>query len=517
MSRAAEMERGGRDGDPRRGGHEPPDEASSLDRPAVLLVDDLAENLFALAALLRRDDVDLLTARSGREALELLLDRPVAVAIIDVAMPEMDGFELAALMRGVEKTRHVPIIFVTAGSRDEHRVFAGYEAGAVDFLFKPIDGHVLRSKVDVFVTLEKQRHELRRSEERFRSLVEATSQAVWRTSPDGAVLEDSPSVRALTGLDPGSWLGGRGLDAVHPDDRERVSAAWRAAQAGREPCEIEYRVRRPGGHFTWTLARVAPVFDERGDLLEWIGANTDIEPRKEAESLREMFLAILGHDLRNPLGAILAATQLALYRSHDEALRTPLLRVMASGERMARMIEQLLDLTRVRVGGGIALSPVVADMADVVGQAVAEVDKGKDRFRFEATGDTKGTWDVDRMFQVVSNLASNAVDHSPPGTPIHVRLDGSAPQTVALSVHNAGAPVPRELRDVLFEPFRGSSHRSGATQGLGLGLFISKQLVRAHGGDIQFETSDEDGTTFIVRVPRHARASRAPLRGGRNR
>ena len=128
--------------------------------PVVLIVDDFAENLIAMEAMLRCDEFEIVTARSGRAALDILLDRSVALAIIDVQMPEMDGFELATLMRGVEKTRYVPIVFVTAHSPDVARMFKGYEVGAVDYLFKPIDQQVLRGKVDVFVTLERQRQQL---------------------------------------------------------------------------------------------------------------------------------------------------------------------------------------------------------------------------------------------------------------------------------------------------------------------------------------------------------------------
>src|SRR5882672_11726454 len=125
-----------------------------------LLVDDLEENLLALAALLQRQDVEILTAQSGSEALELLLVHDVALAFLDVQMPEMDGFELAELMRGSERTRNVPIIFVTAGARDQHRLFKGYETGAVDFLYKPIDPHLLTNKADVFFQLYRQKQQL---------------------------------------------------------------------------------------------------------------------------------------------------------------------------------------------------------------------------------------------------------------------------------------------------------------------------------------------------------------------
>lgn len=126
----------------------------------VLLVDDLDENLLALEALLRRDGLQCLKARSGEEALELLLVHDVALALLDVQMPGMDGFELAEFLRGNERTRHVPIIFLTAGSADAQRRFRGYEAGAVDFLQKPIDASILRSKTDVFFDLYEQRRQI---------------------------------------------------------------------------------------------------------------------------------------------------------------------------------------------------------------------------------------------------------------------------------------------------------------------------------------------------------------------
>src|SRR6478609_4122634 len=126
----------------------------------VLIVDDTPENLIALEALLRRTDIQVISARSGAEALEQCLVNEFCLALLDVQMPEMDGFELAELMRGSERTKHVPIVFVTAAARDQQRVFRGYETGAVDFLYKPLDPQVLTSKVNVFIDLARQRKQL---------------------------------------------------------------------------------------------------------------------------------------------------------------------------------------------------------------------------------------------------------------------------------------------------------------------------------------------------------------------
>lgn len=351
------------------------------DRPVVLVVDDVEDNLLALAGMLRRDDIEIVTASSGRAALEVLLERDVALAIVDVHMPEMDGFALADLMRGVDKTRYVPLIFVTAGLHDVSGVSKGYEAGAVDFLFKPVNDQVLRSKVAVFVMLHRQRQQL-----------------------------------------------------------------------------------------------------------------------IQAERIRELFVGVLGHDLRNPLNGILMSIQLAMLRTADTDVRLPLERSVLTAERMVRLVEQLLDVTRIRLGGGVSLSPGPADLGSLVGQVVEELAQHRRRFVIELAGATSGTWDIDRLAQVVSNLVGNAVQHSPPDTPILVRVNGAREETLVLEVRNSGPRIPPELQEVLFEPFRGRN-RAG---GLGLGLFVCKQFVAAHGGRIDFESSDEGGTCFRVSLPRHA-------------
>lgn len=130
------------------------------DRSRILVVDDVEENLVAFEALLRRADADIVTARSGTEALELVLQNEFALAFIDVQMPEMNGFELAEYMRGAERSKYIPIIFLTAGAGDANRVFRGYESGAVDFLFKPVDSNILRHKTDTFIGLDQQRKKL---------------------------------------------------------------------------------------------------------------------------------------------------------------------------------------------------------------------------------------------------------------------------------------------------------------------------------------------------------------------
>src|ERR1700722_18739330 len=303
-------------------------------RVKCLLVDDLEENLLALSALLRREDVEILQARSAAAALELLLVHEVALAFLDVQMPDMDGFELAELMRGSDRTRHVPIIFVTAGVRDQYRLFKGYDTGAVDFLYKPIDPHILKSKADVFFQLYRQKQQLARQ----------------------------------------------------------------------------------------------------------------LEELSETLRLNELFTAVLGHDLRNPLSAILNSANLLERVSKEDVVKQSATRMVSSGRRMSRMIDDMLDLTRARLGGGIPLRRQETDLAQIVQRVIqeAQVSFPQGRFEMRMEGELSGYWDADRLAQVTSNLVGNAIEHGDQKDPIEITLNGMRSDRVTLSVTNSGI-VPPEI------------------------------------------------------------------------
>jgi two-component system sensor histidine kinase/response regulator len=386
-------------------------EPASAPEPAaapakILIVDDLEPNLRSLEALLRREEVQVLEARSGRDALELLLVHDdVALALVDVQMPELDGFELAELMRGSPRTREVPIIFVTAGAQDQHRTFKGYEAGAVDFLFKPIEPHILRHKVEVFLRLHRQRQQLLAQVEELRASAE-----------------------------------------------------------------------------------------ERGRLVGELS---------QSLRLAEMFSAVLGHDLRNPLSVITTSAEILIRRTTEEALRRPAARIMANGQRMGRMIDELLDMARARVAGGIRLSLGDADLLALCHKVIAdhEISHPAGGVALRHEGNPRGVWDEDRLFQVLANLLGNALQHGKADGPVSMVLDASARTQVVLSVHNQGS-IPPDILPNLFDPFRVRQKRPHPSRGLGLGLYIVRQIVEAHGGQVAVSSSEDAGTAFVVTLPR---------------
>jgi PAS domain S-box-containing protein len=274
----------------------------------LLLVDDRPENLLALEAILEPLGAELVSARSGEEALRRLLTDEYAAILLDVQMPVLDGFQTAELIKARERTRHVPILFLTAISKDADNIFQGYSAGAVDYLMKPFDPLILRAKVAVFIELWQKTVDLRErdariaeqelaalereSEERYRALADAVPQIIWRADDEGTVVYRNERWYELTGLprgEPGDWR-----DAAHPEDVEAADAAWELARTSGKPYEAVYRIRMADGSYRWFLGRAVRTADG------WVGSSTDIEDRKRAED-RQTFLAEAGWVLGSSL------------------------------------------------------------------------------------------------------------------------------------------------------------------------------------------------------------------------
>ncbi|MGF6606543.1 two-component system sensor histidine kinase/response regulator [Paraburkholderia sp. WSM4175] len=365
----------------------------------ILIVDDIVHNITALEALLARPDVAVLVADCGTAALDLLLKHEVALAILDVNMPGMNGFELAALMRGSPRTSHVPIIFLTATAQDASRTFRGYEAGAVDFLYKPFDPRILQSKVDVFVQLEQQKRQLAAQLVTTRQMLEAN----------------------------------------------------------------------------------------------------------------EMLMAVLSHDLRTPLGAVLASAEYLMRTAADQQAATVASRVKNSSLRMARMVDQLMNLARLQ-GGRLPLQPRSIELATLCRSVIDEFasQKSGKQIVFACTGNTAGAWDTDLVWQAVSNLVSNALHHGASEGDIGVEVDGDAEDCVRLKVSNRGT-IPAEVFPHLFKAFVSNGNGARSREGLGLGLHIVQQIARMHGGDVSVVSTDESGTTFTIELPRTVALQRGAL------
>jgi signal transduction histidine kinase len=366
-----------------------------------LLVDDLEDNLVALEALLRRDDLVLLRARSGEEALELLLVHDVALGLLDVQMPGMDGFELAELMRGNERTRNVPIIFLTASNTDSQRKFRGYEAGAVDFIQKPVEWDILRSKTRVFFDLHRQKQQI----------------------------------------------------AAQRDELEAYAE---------------------------TLTR--------------------------SDRYKDQFLAILAHELRNPLTPLRMGLDVLRGQPTPERM-TQIHGVMDRQlVHLVRLVDDLLDVSRVSQGK-IVLKREKVDVADII-QAALEasqpfIEGGNHTLRVDAG--TRPLWvngDKTRLTQVIGNIINNAAKYTPPGGTLTLQAHRDQ-QDVVIAVSDNGMGIPLSMQSNIFELFtQVGEHLTRSQGGLGIGLALVKQLVSMHEGSIAVSSDGEGmGSTFTVRLP----------------
>lgn len=384
----------------------------------LLIVDDLPENLRALNALIRESDRSVYQASSGEEALALLLEHDFALAILDVQMPEMDGFELAQLMRGTEKTRHIPIVFVTAAGKEMNFAFQGYESGAVDFLHKPLDINAVQSKVNVFVALHQQRSETRRQ-------VQA--------------LEHSRQ------------------------QQEALLKELRATQA-----ELQRSLR-----------------------------------------LRDEFMSMVAHELRTPLNTLFLETQMRtvnLERGNLTAFEPDKLNKMVARDgrqirSMVRLIDDMLDVSRITSGKlsirreAVDLTSLVRRVADDLAPYAATTGSVLEVMAFEPI---QGYWDAFRVEQIVVNLISNAVRYGQ-GQPVEISL-AHTQNSAVIEVRDHGIGINARDQERIFDAFERVMHQD-RTGGLGLGLFITKQLVDAHGGAITLQSQPGNGALFSVTLP----------------
>ncbi len=332
-----------------------PENASAHSRASILLVDDYPSNLLALEAILEPLGQNLVKATSGEEALKFLLQREFAVILMDVQMPGLDGFQTAAIIKQRERTRTIPIIFLTALSRDAAHVFKGYAHGAVDYLLKPFDPEILRSKVSVFVDLflkeqqlqrqgqllrQKEREALeRQSELRYRKLLDALPEAVWAARPDGTLYYGNQVWRTYTGSDREELSFEHFLSYVHPAEREAMRRTWEEAVRQKSRTEREFRMKRHDGHWRWHLGRTAPEYDENERLVGFIAVATDIDDKKRAEDTLARFKTTLDSTLDCVL--MFEPERLSLTYANTGAAK-----------QLATSVDELLGTSVLKVEGG---------------------------------------------------------------------------------------------------------------------------------------------------------------------
>jgi signal transduction histidine kinase len=399
------------------------DAMTTSDQINVLMVDDQPAKLISYEAILQGLGVRLIKATSAREALEHLLKEEIAVVLMDVSMPEIDGFELAEIIRQHPRYAKTAIIFISAVRLTELDRLKGYEVGAVDYLPVPVIPEILRAKVNVFAELFRKTRQLE----------------VLNRELERRVEERTAELAASTAR-----------------EREARLAAEDAAQA------------------------------------------------------REVFLSVAAHELKTPLTGLRATAQVATRRlqktrdSIPQWLGDALQTIERQADRLTRLIGQLLDVSRLDQGK-LPVQRATTDLTVLTRNQVGAFEARTNTHTFVLTADPEIVAEVDPLGieQVLGNLLDNAVKYSPGGGQIDVELCRSGGERVILAVRDRGIGIPMEKRMAIFERYF-QAHAEDHRSGLGLGLYIARQIIELHGGEVAAEFPDDGGTRFVMTLPLHA-------------
>ena len=475
----------------------------AVSQPLRILVveDDAVDRMAIRRAVARRAELD--DAPDKDSALELLATRRYDVALVDYFLPPDTGLTVFSKLK--EQQPDLPVIFLS-GHGSEEVVVDAMKAGASDYLSKSAIEERDRLWHVVQSTLET--HRLRRdataSRGRLKLAVEAAGAGTWELDVSWRQFRGDERFRALFGLDDEpTWS----VDTVRSMLTVQSALAFDEALDGRT--NVQSLLELAGEPARWVDLRGRHEPDQGGD--RFFGTAIDLTEVKVAEHeaavLRERLMGIASHDLKNPLSAVLTAATLLAQSPRLEAREKRYVQhIRNSAERMTHLIQQLFDLTRVRMGGGLPLERKSMKLDAIVRQVVDElrlsapertIDLKLDEVDIEA--------DPDRLCQVASNLIGNALKHSPPDTNVEVTLFREDAVAV-LQVKNRGPGIPPEAQKLIFEPFVQYGDRM-AREGLGLGLYISREIVRAHGG-VLLVSSDPSTTTFTARLSVDSRPAR---------
>jgi PAS domain S-box-containing protein len=532
-------------------GKDPPAKAN------ILLVDDNPANLLALEAILGALGQNLVRAGSGEEALRLLADRVFAVVLLDVRMPGLDGFGTARLMRSRERSRHTPIIFLTA--HDDHpAVEEAYALGAVDYLVKPLVPVVVRAKAAGFVELFQEKEQARRQADQFRLLVQGTTDyAIFLLDPQGRVVTWNAGAERIKGYQAEEIVGQHFSKFYPPEDVER---GWPEEELRRAEAEGRFedegwRVRKDGSRF-WSNAVITALRDGAGRLRGFSKITRDLTERRqqdeelrqlhrdlerrveertaalaasnerlqaevaerqraeaalrEADRLKDQFVMMLAHELRNPLAPLMNGIHLLrMYEANRKGIEKARGLMERQVQHLSRIVDDLLQVSRV-TRGQLTIHPERLDLARLV-RLTAE----DHRPAFEQAGlgleldlPELPVWaqgDPTRLAQVLGNLLQNALKFTDRGGKVVVRVvTDEARRQAVLTVRDTGVGIERDMLPRLFRSFAQADRSLDRSKGgLGLGLALVKGLVELHGGQVHATSEGPGrGAAFTVRLPR---------------
>lgn len=487
----------------------------------ILIVDDNQSNLYSLKKLLESKDFQVDTADSGEEALIKALKNDYALIILDVQMPDMDGFEVAETLAGYSKTKEVPIIFLSAVNTEKRFITRGYASGGKDYVTKPVDPEILMLKVKTFYNLQEQNLAMKKTQQSLELEVKGRreSQVTMKSQIDHfhLMLESLPQIaftlneQGTVDFVNGKWYeysdSEKDFPETHPDDYKIKEEFERCRKRGKS-LDLEVRIKnRETGDFRYHLLRVTPVYEE-STIKNWVGSFTDIDDQKKVEKEKDEFLSIASHELKTPLTSIKAYVQLLerkLKLDKESAEAGFLTKVQDQIEKLNTLITDLLDVSKIE-NGKLKITKKPTNLEGVISNAIDTiVQTHESRVKIKRDGvkpDILIPLDEIRIEQVLINFLTNAIKYSPQNNQVIVTtFVDEEEQEVRVSVTDFGIGIPDFKQEAVFNKFYRVEESSLQFQGMGIGLFICSEIIKQHHGNIGVSSKVDEGSTFYFTLP----------------
>jgi PAS domain S-box-containing protein len=425
--------------------------------------------------------------------------------------PEIEGQGIYEIFNEVFSTG-VPFVTSEYPATFDRKGTGELEIGYFNFVAHPMadaEGTITDIFIHAFEVTDQieARKQVEASEKKLRLIAEALPQKIFLLRADGQTDYLNPQWMEFTGLSFSELKDSGWMTAIHPNDVGENVRQWMDALARGTAFQFEHRLRRADGVYRWHLVRALPMHDDGGNVLMWVGSDTDIDDQKKIQEQKDEFFSVAAHELRSPVTSLRGFAQVLL-RQIDrrgeidiERLQQALRTIDTQSEKLARLISQLMDISRLE-GGRLVLERQTVDVARLVGQIIDTLQQSTLDHTFVVRTPTALVASVDplRLEQVLINLLDNATKYSPPGSSIEVDLALLDPSTMRLIVTDTGVGIPLEHREHLFNRFY-QAHGAGYLGGLGLGLYVSRQIVQLHSGEIRAEFPEDGGTRFVVLLP----------------
>jgi len=472
----------------------------------ILLVDDRPENLFALEVIFSSENYLCVKANSGSEALKILRhEQGFAIILMDVQMPKLDGFKTVELIRKIEKLKHIPIIFLTASMDTSVLIFKGYNAGAVDYMIKPLSPEILKAKVAVFVALYNKTHELLVQKEQMKTInseKEKRAAELIIANKELAFQNEEKEKRAAELIIANKEL------AFQNEEKEK--RAEELIIAYRELVFQNEEKEKRAAELIIVNKELAFQNEEKEKRAEELKLLEEVQLLNKK---KDEFIALASHELKTPVTTISAYLQF-LQRNlvNDEKNKQLAAKALQQVQRLESLIADLLDVSKI-VSGKLPLSFSTFDILDLLKEVIEMVQHGGITHKIKTNCDFNQlpvNADKQRIEQVLINLISNAIKYSPNADRVIISVSQTENDAI-MSLQDFGIGIKKDQHARIFSRFYRVEDMAPHMSGLGLGLYICHEIISRHNGELSVESKFGKGSTFQFKIPKGLQAYVVPL------